>query len=280
MHDLALHLSQQGLQVSGSDDEIYDPARSALARQGLLPEAFGWFPDKITPELDAVILGMHARADNPELKKARELGIKVYSYPDYIYEQSRDKQRIVIAGSHGKTTITSIILHVLSYLGREFDYVIGAKIAALDGRVQLSEAPVIIIEGDEYLTSPIDRSPKFLKYKHHIGLISGIAWDHYNVFPTMDDYVRQFDLFADASPKGGTLIYCEEDDLATVIGNKERTDVNRIEYRTHPHEVKDGATYLLTEEGKVPVKLCGAGSWLPVRHHPPVCHAVRLHRSR
>ncbi len=274
MHDLALHLAQKGLQVSGSDDEIYDPAKSALARQGLLPEAIGWFPDKITHELDAVILGMHARADNPELKKAQQLGLTVYSYPDYIYEQSRDKQRIVIAGSHGKTTITSIILHVLSYLGRKFDYVIGAKIAALDGRVQISDAPVIIIEGDEYLTSPIDRSPKFLKYKHHIGLISGIAWDHYNVFPTMDDYVRQFDLFADASPKGGTLIYCDEDDLTTVIGNKERADVNRIEYQTHPHEVKNGATYLLTGEGTVPVRLFGYHNMQNISGAQQVCRRI------
>lgn len=257
MHDLALHLAKKDVKVSGSDDEIYDPAKSALKAQGLLPEQFGWFPEKITEDIDAILLGMHARPDNPELKRAQELGLKVYSYPEYIYEQSKDKQRIVIAGSHGKTTITSMILHVLQFLDREFDYVIGAKTATVEGLVKLSDAPIIVIEGDEYLTSPLDPSPKCLKYQHHIGLISGIAWDHYNVFPTLDDYVHQFELFADASPKGGSLIYCEEDDLATMIGGKERADVNRIEYRAHPHVVKDGITYLKTDEGEVKIQLFG-----------------------
>lgn len=257
MHDLALHLARKGIVVSGSDDEVYDPARSALAAQGLLPKQEGWFPDKVTSELDAVILGMHARPDNPELQRAQELGLTIYSYPDFIYENSRHKQRVVIAGSHGKTTITSMVLHVLSHLNREFDYVIGAQIDALDGRVKLSDAPLIVIEGDEYLSSPVDRTPKILKYHHHIGLISGIAWDHYNVFPTMENYVHQFELFADNTPKGGNLIYCEEDDLADMIGRKERKDVNAIEYRAHPHEIKDGTTYLLTDEGRLPIKLFG-----------------------
>ena len=257
MHDLAIHLSKKGVHVTGSDDEIYDPARSALAAQGLLPEQEGWFPENITSELEAIILGMHARPDNPELQRAQELGITIYSYPDFIYENSRHKQRVVIAGSHGKTTITSIILHVLSHLDREFDYVIGAQIDALDGRVRLSDAPVIIIEGDEYLSSPIDRTPKILKYHHHIGLISGIAWDHYNVFPTMENYVQQFERFADATPKGGNLIYCEEDDLADMIGRKERTDVNRIEYTAHPHTVRDGTTYLKTDQGELAIQLFG-----------------------
>lgn len=276
MHDLAIHLSKKGLQVSGSDDEIYDPARSALANYGLLPDKVGWFPEKINKEVNAVILGMHAQADNPELQRARELGIRVYSYPEYIYEQSRDKQRIVIAGSHGKTTITSIILHVLNYHKRDFDYVIGAKIAALNERVRISDAPIIIIEGDEYLTSPIDRTPKFLKYHHHIGLISGIAWDHYNVFPTMEDYVHQFDLFADSSPKGATLIYCEEDDLAAVVGRKERLDVNRIGYRAHPHKVENGVTYLITDDGDVSIKLFGYHNMQNISAALQVCRRIGL----
>ena len=276
MHDLALHIARKGIQVTGSDDEIYDPARTALAGAGLLPAQTGWFPEKITKELDAVILGMHARPDNPELQRAQELGIRILSYPDFIYENSRDKQRVVIAGSHGKTTITSIILHVLSHAKREFDYVIGAKIDALPGRVQLTDAPVIIIEGDEYLSSPIDRSPKILKYHHHVGLISGIAWDHYNVFKTEDDYVRQFDLFADASPKAGVLIYCEEDDMATVIGRKERPDVTRIEYHTHPHYVKDGQTYLKTGQGDVPVQLFGAHNMQNISGSLEVCKRLGM----
>ena len=257
MHDLAIHLSKKGMRVTGSDDEVYDPARSALAAQGLLPEQEGWFPEKITSEIDAVILGMHARPDNPELLRAQEVGLTIYSYPDFIYENSRHKQRVVIAGSHGKTTITSIVLHVLSYLDREFDYVIGAQIDALDGRVKLSDAPVIIIEGDEYLSSPIDRTPKILKYHHHIGLISGIAWDHYNVFPTMENYVHQFERFADATPKGGSLLYREEHDLTDMIGRKERTDVNAIEYQAHPNIVRDGITYLQTDQGELAIQLFG-----------------------
>ena len=274
MHDLAIHLTQKGVRVSGSDDEIYDPARSALAAQGLLPEQEGWFPEKITTKLDAVILGMHARPDNPELQRAQELGLTIYSYPEFIYENSRHKQRIVIAGSHGKTTITSMVLHVLSHLQREFDYVIGAQIAALNGRVKLSDAPVIIIEGDEYLSSPIDRTPKILKYHHHIGLISGIAWDHYNVFPTMEDYVLQFELFADTTPKGGSLIYCEEDDLADMIGRKERADVNAIEYAAQPHEIHDGTTYLLTDEGKLPIQLFGQHNMQNLSGAMQVCKRV------
>lgn len=276
MHDLALHLASRGFEVSGSDDEIYDPARSALAAKGLLPEAIGWFPEKITKDIDTIILGMHARPDNPELKRAQELGLKVYSYPEYIYEQSRDKQRIVIAGSHGKTTITSMILHVLKFHNKDFDYVIGARTATVEGMVRLSDAPIIVIEGDEYLTSPIDRTPKFLKYKHHIGLISGVSWDHYNVFPTLDDYVKQFELFADASPKAGNLIYCEEDDLTTVIGRKERTDVNRIEYRAHPHKIINGVTFLITDEGEVAVKVFGYHNMQNISGALEVCKKIGI----
>ena len=257
MHNLAIVLKEKGYQVTGSDDEIFEPSLSKLKRAGILPEKQGWDPGKITPELDAVILGMHAKADNPELLKAQELGLQVYSYPDYIFEQSKDKQRIVIAGSHGKTTITSIILHVLKYFNRDFDYLVGAQLEGFDTMVKLSDAPVIVIEGDEYLTSPLDRTPKFLKYRHHIGLVSGIEWDHINVFPTLEDYVKQFDYFADATPKAGTLIYCEEDSMATVICSKEREDVQRIEYKEHPSRIENGETYLITSHGDVAVQIFG-----------------------
>lgn len=257
MHNLAIVLKQKGYQVTGSDDEIFEPSISRLRTAGLLPQEFGWFPEKITADLDAVVLGMHAKADNPELLRAQELNLKVYSYPDYIYEQSKNKQRVVIAGSHGKTTITSIILHVLKYYNREFDYLVGAQIEGFETMVKLSDAPVIIIEGDEYLTSPLDRTPKFLKYHHHIGLVSGIEWDHINVFPTIEDYVKQFDYFADATPKAGTLIYCEEDSMATVICSKEREDVQRIEYKEHPSKIVDGITYLITQTEDIPVHIFG-----------------------
>ena len=257
MHNLAIALHKQGFTISGSDDEIFEPSRSLLQSHGLLPKEEGWHADRITNDLDAVIVGMHAREDNPELTKARDLGLKIYSFPEYIYEQSVDKQRIVIAGSHGKTTITSIIMHVLKYHGRKFDYAVGARIEGFDEMVQLSDAPIIIIEGDEYLTSPLDLTPKFLKYHHHIGLISGVRWDHINVFPTEEEYVRQFDLFADATPKAGTLIYSEDDPMASVIGHKGREDVNEIGYKTHPYTIEDGTTYLTHGQESIPVKLFG-----------------------
>jgi UDP-N-acetylmuramate: L-alanyl-gamma-D-glutamyl-meso-diaminopimelate ligase len=258
MHNLALALHQKGFIVTGSDDEIFEPSRTRLENAGILPEKTGWFPEKISADLDAVILGMHARIDNPELIKAQELGLKIYSYPEYVYQQAIDKQRIVIAGSHGKTTITSMILHVLKYFNRKFDYLVGAQIEGFDLMVKLTEdAPIIIIEGDEYLSSPIDKTPKFLHYHHHIGLMSGIAWDHINVYPSFDEYVKQFDLFADSSPKGGTLVFCEDDDLVSVICRKERDDVQGIPYTAHKHEIIDGQTYLVTKTGKIPVQVFG-----------------------
>lgn len=257
MHNLAIVLKHKGYHVTGSDDDIFEPSASRLKKAGILPEKNGWFPEKITADLDAVILGMHAKADNPELLKAQELNLNVYSYPEYIFEQSKEKQRIVIAGSHGKTTITSIILHVLNYHNREFDYLVGAQIEGFDTMVKLSDAPIIIIEGDEYLTSPLDKTPKFLKYHHHIGLISGIEWDHINVFPTIEDYVKQFDYFADATPKAGTLIYCEEDSMATVVCSKEREDVQRIEYKEYPSKIENGETFLVTPSGDIPVQIFG-----------------------
>ncbi|MEX2235642.1 MAG: Mur ligase family protein, partial [Cyclobacteriaceae bacterium] len=246
MHNLAIALKLAGHEVTGSDDEIFEPARTALAKHGILPEKEGWRPEKITRATDIVMLGMHAQKNNPELLKATELGLKIYSFPDYIYEQSKDKQRIVIAGSHGKTTITAIIIHVLYACNRKFDYVIGAKVRGIEQTVKLSDAPVIIIEGDEYLSSPVDPTPKFLRYQHHIGLISGIAWDHANVFPSEEEYVKQFDLFADQTPKGGILIYCDQDSMALIIGKKERNDVAAISYKSHPHSSDHRGHFSLT----------------------------------
>lgn len=259
MHNLAIALKHAGHQVTGSDDEIYEPARTELLRHGILPEKEGWFPEKVTAEIDAVILGMHAAKDNPELLRAQELGVTIHSFPDYIYERSRDKQRVVIAGSHGKTTITAMIIHVLNACGRKFDYVIGAKVKGIDRTVCLSDAPVIVIEGDEYLSSALDPTPKFLRYQHHIGLISGISWDHANVFPTEEEYVRQFDLFADQTPKGGILIYCEQDSLALMIGKKERTDVTAISYKSHAHTSDQKGHFALTfNREKYPVRFFGS----------------------
>ena len=211
MHNMALALKASGHAVSGSDDEIFEPSRSRLEKAGLLPAAPGWFPEKITTELDAVILGMHARADNPELLQAQHMEIPIYNFPEYVYEQSKQAIRIAICGSHGKTTITSMIMHVLKSVGKQFDYLVGAQLAGFETMVQFSNAPIMIIEGDEYFASPIDKRPKFLFYQPHIALISGIAWDHFNVFPTYDNYVFQFRQLADSMTNDSLLVVQEED---------------------------------------------------------------------
>lgn len=258
MHNLAIALHQAGHQVTGSDDEIFEPSRSRLAENKLLPAQQGWFPEKIDNTLDYVVIGMHARKDNPELLKAQELNLKIYSFPELIYEFSKDKQRIVIAGSHGKTTTTAIIIHVLNYFNRKFDYAVGSQINGIENSVKLSDAPVIIIEGDEYLASPIDPIPKFLRYKHHIALITGVAWDHANVFPSEEEYVKQFDLLGDETPKGGMLIYYESDPMVLMIGKKERNDVQSIPYRSHPHGQQNGEVFLKDGDRKIPVKIFGS----------------------
>jgi len=202
MHNLALALHDSGHDVTGSDDEIYEPSRSRLMKEDLLPEQFGWYTDKIEPNIDAVILGMHARADNPELKRAQELNLPIYSYPEFIARQSTEKTRVVVAGSHGKTTTTSIIMHALSHAGMEYDYLVGAQLEGFDRMVKLSDAGIIILEGDEYLSSPIDRRPKMMHYDPDIAIITGIAWDHINVFPTIENYVDQFRQFVNGIPAG------------------------------------------------------------------------------
>lgn len=215
MHNLALELHHHGHQISGSDDEIFDPAKTRLSNAGLLPEKFGWFPDKISSELDAVVLGMHARADNPELIRAKELNLPVYSFPGFIYEQSKDKKRVVIAGSHGKTTCTAMLIHVLTNAGMDIDYLVGSQLPGFERMVRLSDAPVIIIEGDEYLTSALDPVPKFHIYKPHLAMITGIAWDHVNVFPTFDIYKQQFSLFERSMmPDAGLFWFGEDADLS------------------------------------------------------------------
>ena len=246
MHNLAIALCQKGITVTGSDDEIFDPARGRLEKYGLLPESFGWHPERITPDLDAVVLGMHAREDNPELLKAQALGLKIYSYPEYLYEQSKDKLRIVIGGSHGKTTTTAMILHVLAHCGIEADYMVGAQLKGFEVMVRLSHtAKVMVIEGDEYLTSPIDRRPKFHLYKPNVAIITGIEWDHINVFPTFDIYREQFSKFIDLIEPNGTLIYCDEDkEVHRVAVENRRTDIQKLPYVCPEHVVENGVTFI------------------------------------
>ena len=245
MHNLAIALSRRsGYHVTGSDDKIFDPSRGRLEREGILPEEMGWHPDRIHSELDAVILGMHAREDNPELAKAKELGLKIYSYPEYLYEQSKEKQRVVIGGSHGKTSITAMILHVLQDQEVACDYMVGAQLDGFDCMVKLSDAPIIILEGDEYLSSPIDRRPKFHLYKPHVAVLSGIAWDHINVFPTFENYVEQFKLFVDTIEEDGHLFYYQGDEHLRQIASSS-SGINVQAYDTHEHKIREGITYLI-----------------------------------
>ncbi|WP_298543110.1 Mur ligase family protein [uncultured Aquimarina sp.] len=259
MHNLAMALHQKGDQVTGSDDVIFEPSKSRLDRYGLLPEVFGWDPKKITEDIDAIILGMHAKEDNPELNKAQELGLKIYSYPEFLYEQSKNKTRVVIGGSHGKTTITSMILHVLHYHEKEVDYMVGAQLEGFDTMVHLTEDnDFMVLEGDEYLSSPIDRRPKFHLYQPNIALISGIAWDHINVFPTFDNYVEQFQVFVDSIVRGGSINYNAEDpEVVKVVENSEN-QIRKIPYTTPEYRVDNGETLLHTPEGEMPIEVFGA----------------------
>jgi len=240
MHNLALALHHKEFIISGSDDAIFEPSKGRLEKHGLLPKEMGWFPQKITTDLDAIILGMHARIDNPELKKAKELNIPIFSYPEYIFEQCKNKKRVVIGGSHGKTSITAMILHVLQNRNIDCDYMVGAQLEGFDTMVKLThDAPIIILEGDEYLSSPIDRRPKFHLYQPHIAVLSGIAWDHINVFPTFEMYVEQFRIFKNMVKD--TLIYCSEDGELNKLA-QEDTNCKLIPYSTPEHKINDEVT--------------------------------------
>ena len=275
MHNLAIALHLKGYIVSGSDDEIFDPAKSRLAKYGLLPDTIGWNPNRITSDLDAVILGMHARIDNPELIRAKELGIKIFSYPEYLYEQSKHKKRVVIGGSHGKTTITAMILHVLQYAGIKTDYMVGAQLEGFEVMVQLSDdAGVMVLEGDEYLTSPIDRRPKFHLYNPDIALISGVAWDHINVFPTFEIYKEQFVQFANLITPNGKLIYCANDNNVKEIGENCRADIESIPYDIPSFVIEEGITKLLVGRDKVSLKIFGKHNLLNLMGAMNVCRCL------
>jgi UDP-N-acetylmuramate: L-alanyl-gamma-D-glutamyl-meso-diaminopimelate ligase len=259
MHNLAIALSRKGATVTGSDDEIFEPSRTRLALQGILPDTIGWNADRITPDLDAVILGMHAREDNPELARAKELNVPIFSYPEYLYEQSKNKHRIVIGGSHGKTTITSMLLHVVNALGIDTDYMVGAQLEGYDCMVKLSEnARYMILEGDEYLSSPIDRRPKFHLYRPHTAIISGIAWDHINVFPTWENYVEQFRIFCELIEPGGTLVCNTEDETVAALGKDFAGRLNVKPYGTPDYRVAKNGTVLSFEGKEYALQIFGA----------------------
>ncbi len=258
MHNLALALHKKGYHITGSDDEIFEPSKSRLRQAGLLPDNWGWFPEKITPRLDAVILGMHAREDNPELQKARELGLKIFSYPEYLYEQTKNKKRVIVGGSHGKTTTTSIIMHVLKNCQIEFDYMAGALLEGFDTMVHLSDkSKIAVFEGDEFLSSPIDKRPKFHHYHPDIAILTGIAWDHMNVFPTFENYVEQFALFVEKITPGGAFIYFEPDENIRHIIQRVPSSVKQLPYHTFPHFTEQGITYLDTPQKAVSLRIFG-----------------------
>lgn len=258
MHNLALALADKGYEVTGSDDVIFEPSKSRLANMGLLPVEFGWFPEKIHQELDAVILGMHAKADNPELLRAQQMEVPIYSYPEFLYEQSKNKTRVVIGGSHGKTTITAMILHVLHYCDIDTDYMVGAQLEGFDRMVHLTETnDFIVLEGDEYLSSALDPRPKFHLYQPNIALLSGIAWDHINVFPTFGGYVEQFRIFVDQIVKGGSITYNAEDETLKQLVESSENTIRKFPYTTPHYSVEDGTTLLDTLEGEMPIEVFG-----------------------
>ena len=277
MHNLAIALHIKGYNITGSDDEIFEPSKSRLAHYNLLPSTLGWNEDNIHKGLDAVILGMHARADNPELLKAQRLGLKIFSYPEYLYEQSKDKTRIVIGGSHGKTTITAMILHVARENGPDCDYMVGAQLDGFDVMVKLSEnARFMILEGDEYLTSPIDRRPKFHLYKPDIALLSGIAWDHINVFPTFENYVAQFKAFINLISPEGTLIYCKDDDELKKICPVSRPDIKKMPYSLPPFKVESGVSKIKFQDKEIPLQVFGRHNLLNLNGARLVCNILGI----
>ena len=279
MHNLALSLHEKGDVVSGSDDEINEPSKSRLKDAGILPSEIGWFPNKITTDIDAIILGMHAREDNPELIKAIEMNLKIYSYPEYIYEATKHKTRVVIGGSHGKTTITAMILHVLKHHKIDVDYLVGAQLDGFKTMVKLTnDSPIAVIEGDEYLASPIDKRPKFHLYKPTIAVLSGIAWDHINVFPTFENYLKQFELFINLIESKGLLIYCSEDlvlkDLADKAGYINQID--KQQYTIPNHFIENGVTYIKTKTKGIPLQIFGNHNLMNLSAAKLVCNKLGL----
>ena len=277
MHNLAIALKDKGYQVTGSDDAIFEPSKSRLAKKNILPEELGWFPEKITTDLDAVILGMHAHADNPELARAKELGLKIYSYPEFLYEQSKNKTRVVIGGSHGKTTITSMILHVLNFHQKDIDYMVGAQLEGFDCMVKITnDNDFMILEGDEYLSSPIDLRSKFLLYLPNIALLSGIAWDHINVFKTFDDYIEQFRKFVASITPGGVLVYNEEDEEVVKVVENSTNYFRKIPYKTPEYNISNGKVYLETNMGEIELSVFGKHNLLNLEGARFICQQLGI----
>ncbi len=281
MHNLAIALKINGFEVSGSDDEIFEPSRSRLEKYGLLPIESGWHPEDITRDLDFIILGMHARLDNPELIHAQEMGLKIYSYPEFLYEHSKNKKRVVIGGSHGKTTITAMVMHVLKYHDLNFDYLVGSKLRDFEVMVKLSNyAPIMVFEGDEYLSSPLDRRPKFHWYHPKLALITGIAWDHINVFPTFENYLEQFEKFVDLMEVGAKIVYNVSDPNVKMIVEKSSKNIQKIPYSLPEYEIINGITYLTKDKGVVPLNFFGKHNLMNLAGAQLLCNELGLSRKQ
>ena len=282
MHNLAIALHLKGEKVTGSDDEIFSPSKERLSKYGILPIQTGWSTENVTSSIDTIILGMHARVDNPELLKAEELNIPIFSYPEFIYEQTKNQTRVVIGGSHGKTSITSMILHVLSKQNIDHNYMVGAQLEGFECMVKLSnDIEIAIIEGDEYLSSPIDRRPKFHLYRPNIAVISGIAWDHINVFPTFENYVDQFNIFANKIDQNGYLIYCQEDKELMKMVQSNTYKCNLIPYKTHPHEIQNNITYLTpNNQFKYPIEIFGNHNLQNLKAAQIVCEKLGVNPEK
>jgi UDP-N-acetylmuramate: L-alanyl-gamma-D-glutamyl-meso-diaminopimelate ligase len=279
MHNLAIALKINGFEVSGSDDEIFEPSKSRLEKYGLLPKQSGWHPEHISGDLDFIILGMHAHLDNPELVRAQEMGLKIYSYPEFLYEHSKNKKRVVIGGSHGKTTITAMVMHVLKYHHLEFDYLVGSKLRDFEVMVRLSDnAPLMIFEGDEYLSSPLDRRPKFHWYHPHLALITGIAWDHINVFPTFENYQEQFEKFLDLAEPGATIVYNTTDPNVKRIVENASGKLQKIPYDLPEYEIEDGTTYLREDGTMIPLIVFGKHNLMNLAGAQLLCEELGVSR--
>jgi UDP-N-acetylmuramate: L-alanyl-gamma-D-glutamyl-meso-diaminopimelate ligase len=276
MHNLALALQYKGYEVSGSDDEIYNPSKGRLEAAGLLPSEMGWHTERITTDLDTVIVGMHAREDNPELQRAVELGLNVVSYPEFIYQESQNKTRVVVGGSHGKTSTTAMILHVLKYWNIDTDYLVGAQLEGFDRMVRLSDAPIIIIEGDEYLASPLTPVPKFHFYKPHFAILTGIAWDHINVFPTFENYVSQFEIFVKSIMNNGVLAYFKGDEILKSVAEKNGTHLDLQPYHTLPHTINNGETIVDFEEHQYQLSIFGEHNLQNLNAARIICNQLKI----
>jgi UDP-N-acetylmuramate: L-alanyl-gamma-D-glutamyl-meso-diaminopimelate ligase len=277
MHQLAIALKRKGYTITGSDDEIFEPAKTNLQKEGLLPASFGWFPERINSRQDAILLGMHAKADNPELLKAKELGLPIYSFPEYIYKESIDKTRIVVGGSHGKTTTTAMLMHVLKTIGKPFDYLVGARLEGFNQSVNITDAPLVVCEGDEYPASAIERRPKFHFLFPHIAILTGIAWDHINIFPTFDNYLEQFRIFINKIEPDGYLIYNEGDTtLKELVGAVGRKDINYCPYDVPNHSISNGVTKVTIEGADATLKVFGNHNLLNLHAAWLVCKQLGI----